>query len=133
MKNFFVSCHKNLIVFFSSFIWYNLTDKQAKFIFKYVIESASTKSEVVNWYLEEISGDIESQEELLEKKLVVEKVLDRLIYHDLIIIPLNNRLDIQRSKGTVSVVLSDPPCKDGNAWFTTVPLKALSDQVWIRD
>jgi hypothetical protein len=29
---------------------------------------------VVNWYLEEISGDIESQEELLEKKLIVEKV-----------------------------------------------------------
>ena len=77
-----------------------MTDKQAKFIYKYVLESASTKSEVVNWYLEEISGDIESQEELLEKKLVVEKVLDRLIYHDLIIIPLNNRLDIQRSKGT---------------------------------
>ena len=22
--------------------------------------------------------------------------------------------------------------KDDNAWFTTVPLKALSDQVWIR-
>ena len=87
-----------------------MTDKQAKFIFKYVIESASTKSEVVNWYLEEISGDIESQEELLEKKLVVEKVLDRLIYHDLIIIPLNNRLDIQRSKGTLSVNLSKPPC-----------------------
>lgn len=70
------------------------------------IESASTKSEVVNWYLEEISGDIESQEELLEKKLVVEKVLDRLIYHDLVIIPLKNRLDIQRFKGTVSVILS---------------------------
>ena len=87
-----------------------MTDKQAKFIYKYVLESASTKSEVVNWYLEEISGDIESQEELLEKKLVVEKVLDRLIYHDLIIIPLNNRLDIQRSKGTVSVNLSEPPC-----------------------
>ena len=27
-------------------------------------------------------------------------------------------------KGTVSVILSDPPCKD---CFTTVPLKALSD------
>jgi DNA replication licensing factor MCM6 len=54
-------------------------------------ESASTKSDVVNWYLEEVSGDIESQEELLEKKILVEKVLDRLIYHDLIIIPLNNR------------------------------------------
>ena len=33
---------------------------------------------------------------------------------------------------TVSVISSDPPCKDGNARFTTVLLKALSDQVWIR-
>ena len=31
-------------------------------------------------------------------------------------------------KGTVSVVSSDPPCKDGNDWFKTLPLqKALSD------
>lgn len=50
-----------------------------------------TKSDVVNWYLEEISGDIESQDELLEKKVTVEKVLDKLIYVDLIIIPLHNR------------------------------------------
>ena len=35
-------------------------------------------------------------------------------------------------KGTVSVISSDPPCKDGNARFTTGPLKALPDQVWIR-
>ena len=35
-------------------------------------------------------------------------------------------------KGDVSVISSDPPCKDGNAWFTTVLLKALSDQVWIK-
>ena len=35
-------------------------------------------------------------------------------------------------KGTVSVISSDPPCKDDNAWFTKVPLKALSDQHWIR-
>ena len=30
--------------------------------------------------------------------------------------------------GTKSVIWSDPPCKDGNARFTTVPLKPLSDQ-----
>ena len=35
-------------------------------------------------------------------------------------------------KGTVSVISSNPPCKDGNARFTTVPLKALCDQVWVR-
>ena len=33
-------------------------------------------------------------------------------------------------KGTASLNSSDPPCKDDNARFTTVPLKALSDQVY---
>ncbi|XP_066985351.1 zygotic DNA replication licensing factor mcm6 [Macrobrachium rosenbergii] len=46
------------------------------------------KSAVVNWYLNEVSADIESEAELIEKKLVVEKVLDRLTYHDQVIIPL---------------------------------------------
>ena len=32
-------------------------------------------------------------------------------------------------KETVSVISCDPPCKVGNARFTTVSLKALSDQV----
>ena len=35
-------------------------------------------------------------------------------------------------KRTVSIILSDSSCKDDNALFTTVPLKALSDQVWIK-
>ena len=28
-------------------------------------------------------------------------------------------------KGTVSVISSEPPCKDDNAWFITVPLNLL--------
>ena len=32
-------------------------------------------------------------------------------------------------KGTVSVILSDPPCKDVNARYITIPFKVLSDQV----
>ena len=34
-------------------------------------------------------------------------------------------------KGTVSVILSDPPCKESNVRFTTVPLKpkTLKDPV----
>ena len=31
-------------------------------------------------------------------------------------------------KGTVSVISSDPPCKDGNSRFKTAPLKPLSVQ-----
>ena len=34
-------------------------------------------------------------------------------------------------KETLSVIANDPPCKDGNGRFTTIPLKPLSDQVWI--
>ena len=32
-------------------------------------------------------------------------------------------------KGTVSIISSDPPCKDDNVRFTTVPLKPLEDIV----
>ena len=41
----------------------------------------------------------------------------------------NKVYNIVTVKGTASVILSDPPGKDANARFTTVPLKTLSDQV----
>ena len=41
-------------------------------------------------------------------------------------------IDKSNIKGTVSVISSDSPCKDGNPRFTTAPLKALSDKIWIR-
>jgi len=31
-------------------------------------------------------------------------------------------------KGKLNVISNDPPCQDGNAPFTTVSLKTLSDQ-----
>lgn len=37
------------------------------------------KSHILDWYLNEISDDIESEEELVEKKKLVEKVIERLI------------------------------------------------------
>lgn len=46
------------------------------------------KSELINWYLEQIADQIESEEELIERKTLIEKVVDRLMYHDQVIIPL---------------------------------------------
>jgi len=48
------------------------------------------KSDVINWYLEEmvVSGE-PSQEELLEKKVIAEKVVDRLAYQDNILVPIS--------------------------------------------
>ena len=33
-------------------------------------------------------------------------------------------------KGSVSVISSDPPCKDNTARLPTVPFESLSDDVW---
>ncbi|XP_035775622.1 DNA replication licensing factor Mcm6 [Anopheles albimanus] len=46
------------------------------------------KTELINWYLEQVADQIESEEELIERKTLIEKVVDRLIYHDQVIIPL---------------------------------------------
>lgn len=39
------------------------------------------RSDIIGWYLEQISDAIESEEDLVERKTVIEKVLDRLVYH----------------------------------------------------
>lgn len=39
------------------------------------------RSNLISWYLGEMESEIESEAELLEKKTVVEKVLDRLVHH----------------------------------------------------
>nr|XP_002125719.2 DNA replication licensing factor MCM6-like isoform X1 [Ciona intestinalis] len=50
----------------------------------------SRKSEVVNWYLEQIADELETEQELMEKKTLVEKVLHRLIHSDHILIELGS-------------------------------------------
>lgn len=39
------------------------------------------KSELVAWYLDQIQDQIDSEEELLERKSFIEKIIDRLTYH----------------------------------------------------
>merc|ERR1719336_391654 len=53
-------------------------------------DSAPTKSQVIAWYLDEIGNDIETEDELIEQKQVIEKVVDKLIYQDQVIVPLSN-------------------------------------------
>ena len=43
--------------------------------------------------------------------------------------PSINQFLTNKIKGTVSIILSDTKCKDDNAQFTMVPIKALPDQV----
>ncbi|XP_054015048.1 DNA replication licensing factor Mcm6 [Hylaeus anthracinus] len=64
------------------------------------------KSELVAWYLDQIQDQIDSEEELLERKNFIEKIIDRLTYHDQIIIPLSTG-DL-KSKGTIDEEDDDP-------------------------
>ena len=51
------------------------------FYHSFADEDGLRRSDLVNWYLKEIEKDIESEKELAEKKLLIDKVLDRLIHH----------------------------------------------------
>ena len=46
-----------------------------------------------------------------------------MIYYD---VKINVLYAVKKTEG---VILSHSLCKDGNAWFTTIPLKCLSCQV----
>lgn len=61
------------------------------------------KSDVVNWYLKEMEEEIETEEELIEKKTKVEKVIDRLVHRDHVIIELAKTGLKTRRVGTPAV------------------------------
>lgn len=44
-------------------------------------EEELKKAAVVNWYLKEIESEIESEEELINKKGLIEKVIHRLVHY----------------------------------------------------
>ena len=44
-------------------------------------EGGAKKSDMVNWYLKEVEGEIDTLEQLAEMKSIVEKVIDRLTHH----------------------------------------------------
>ncbi|XP_050431901.1 DNA replication licensing factor Mcm6 [Adelges cooleyi] len=48
------------------------------------------RSEIVSWYLEKIEDQINDESELVEKKSFIEKILDRLIYNDNVLIALSH-------------------------------------------
>ncbi|CAB1416454.1 unnamed protein product [Pleuronectes platessa] len=52
-------------------------------------EEELKKSAVVNWYLKEIESEIDSEQELVNRKGLIEKVIHRLVHYDHILIELS--------------------------------------------
>lgn len=53
-------------------------------------ESSLKKSELINWYLKEVENEIESEAELIARKNLIEKVLQRLVHY--VSVDLTNNL-----------------------------------------
>ncbi|KAL4229140.1 MCM DNA helicase complex subunit mcm6 [Mactra antiquata] len=72
--------------------------------------SGLRRSNLISWYLGEMESEIESEAELIEKKTVVEKVLDRLVHHDHVLIELAQTGLTRRTKqDEESLIKEDDP------------------------
>jgi DNA replication licensing factor MCM6 len=67
------------------------------------------KSELVNWYLEQISDDIEDENELLQQRQIYDKVIYRLTHHDKILIELSTMDDdLSKSQSSDAILVVHP-------------------------
>ncbi|XP_064462579.1 DNA replication licensing factor MCM6-like [Ornithodoros turicata] len=62
------------------------------------------RMDLINWYLKEVESEIETEEDLILKKTIVEKVIERLVQHDHVIIALTQ----SGLKGASSTEEEDP-------------------------
>lgn len=65
------------------------------------------KTELVQWYLEQIQDMLENEDDLIERKVLVERLIDRLITHDQVLIPL--RTSDLKHKGVAMEEDEDDP------------------------
>jgi len=65
------------------------------------------KSELIQWYLSECS-DIETERELIAVKSLCEKVIDRLVHNDSVLIALQTTEEYQKAAESEDVIDDDP-------------------------
>ncbi|CAO1362875.1 unnamed protein product [Diamesa hyperborea] len=76
--------YKNL----SNMLILHLREEETKCIVQGLDTEGIKRSELVEWYLLQIGDMIENEEEIIERKVLVERLIDRLISHDQVLIPL---------------------------------------------
>jgi len=86
--------YKNL----SNMLILHLRDEEMKCVAQGTDTEGIKKSELVQWYLEQIEDMLESEDDLIERKVLVERLIDRLITHDQVLIPLRTA-DLRQKRG----------------------------------
>ncbi|XP_019616569.1 PREDICTED: zygotic DNA replication licensing factor mcm6-B-like [Branchiostoma belcheri] len=75
------------------------------------------KGELVTWYLHEIENELESEAEYFEKQTIVEKVIERLIHHDHILVELS-KIGLKKRAGDSA---SSDPLQDKDPLLVVHP------------
>lgn len=83
-------------------------------------ESSQKRSELINWYLKEIESEIDSEEELVNRKQIIEKVIHRLVHYDQILIALSQ-------SGLKGSAEEEDPSKDEDPYLVVNPNYILED------
>lgn len=65
----------------SNMLVIHMRGEEARFESEELQSEGIKKTDLINWYLEQVGEQIETEEELVERKTLIEKVVDRLIYH----------------------------------------------------
>lgn len=65
------------------------------------------RSQLVSWYLEQVGDQIDTEDELIERKTLIEKVIDRLRTHDEILLDLRTISGLK--KGDDQLEIDDDP------------------------
>lgn len=76
--------YKNL----SNMLILHLREEEANCIAQGTDTEGIKKSDLIQWYLEQIQEMLETEDDLIERKFLVERLIDRLITHDQVLIPL---------------------------------------------
>lgn len=66
------------------------------------------KSDLISWYLEQVGDQINSEEELIERKTLIEKVIDRLRIHDEVLLDLRTISGLRKSSADELAIDDDP-------------------------
>lgn len=85
-----------------------MRSEEARFQDENIENDGMRRWDLVTWYLEQVAVQIDSEEELIEWKTLIEKVIDRLRSHNEILLDLRTTTGLSRSTTGESKIDDDP-------------------------
>lgn len=98
--------YKNL----SNMLVLHMRSEESRFEGETVERDCGTRrSDLVTWYLEQVADQIDSEDELIERKTLIEKVIDRLRTHDEVLLDLRTLSGLKTKTTTDQLAIDDDP------------------------